>query len=252
MKNFVFTVIIVLMMPLWVYAQIPVQTADIDGLRAKENSYYALTDITIVPSPGVKITNGTIIIKNGIIENVGTNLSIPKAATVRSAKGMWVYASFIEPYMDMNRKGAKIGSEDEDNPGKAQPLDRGAKYWNEAIRPEKNVADYANVDVKTAEEWMSLGFGAAHCNATDGILRGHSAIILMREGSASTIMLRHSVGQWMSLRKGNSPNPYPSSMMGSIALLRQAFYDAQWYAKAHSIAKQSAISPPEINSSLEA
>jgi imidazolonepropionase-like amidohydrolase len=255
MKNFVLSVIIVLVTPLSIYAQTPVQTADIDGLRIKENSYYALTDITIVPSPGITITNGILIIKNGIIENVGAGLSVPKGATIRSAKGMWVYAAFIEPYMEMNRKGAKTGPanvDEEDNPGKAQPLDRGAKYWNEAIRPEKNIADYANVDAKTAEEWMSLGFGAAHCNATDGILRGHSAIVLMKEGSASTITLRQSVGQWMSLRKGNSPNPYPSSMMGSIALLRQAFYDALWYGKAHSIAKMSAITPPEINSSLEA
>ncbi|MFN9303979.1 MAG: hypothetical protein ACK6DA_14545, partial [Candidatus Kapaibacterium sp.] len=232
MKNFVLSVIIVLVTPLSIYAQTPVQTADIDGLRIKENSYYALTDITIVPSPGITITNGILIIKNGIIENVGAGLSVPKGATIRSAKGMWVYAAFIEPYMEMNRKDAKTGPanvDEEDNPGKAQPLDRGAKYWNEAIRPEKNIADYANVDAKTAEEWMSLGFGAAHCNATDGILRGHSAIVLMKEGSASTITLRQSVGQWMSLRKGNSPTPYPSSMMVSIALLRQAFSDALWY-----------------------
>lgn len=255
MKSFVFSVIASLLFTSAITAQIPLKTADIDGLRTKENSYIALTDLTIVPSPGTVISNGVIIIKNGIIENVGSGLSIPKGATIRSAKGMWVYASFVEPYMEMNRKGTRTGAamnDEEDNPGKAQPLDRGARYWNEAIRPEKSVADYANIDTKTAEEWVSLGFGAAHCNATDGILRGHSALVLLREGSASDIILRHDIGQWISLRKGNSPNPYPSSMMGSIALLRQAFYDAQWYAKAHAIARQSAITPPETNISLEA
>lgn len=236
------------------HAQIPLQTTDIDGLRTKENTYLALTDLTIVPSPGQKIENGTIIIRNGVIESIGTKLSIPKAATVRSCKGMWIYPSFIEPYMEMNRKGAKTGGnfDEDEGPGKPQPLDRGARYWNEAIHPEKRVADYAHFDKNQSDEWLKLGFGLAHCNSTDGILRGRSSIVLIKEGSATEITLRSDYSQWISFRKGSSSNPYPSSMMGSIALIRQAILDAQWYTKAHEVSKNGKALPPETNISLSA
>ncbi|HCA83824.1 MAG TPA: amidohydrolase, partial [Flavobacteriales bacterium] len=36
--------------------------------------------------------------------------------------------------------------------------------------------------------------------------------------------------QHFSFRKGNSNQAYPSSLMGSIALLTQTYYDAKWYA----------------------
>lgn len=236
------------------FSQFPVQTADIDGLRNKENMYLALTDLTIIPSPGKQILNGTIIIRNGMIENVGEKITIPKGATIRSCKGMWAYASFIEPYMEMNKKGVKAGNnfEEDEAPEKAQPLDKGARYWNEAIKPEKRVSDYAHFDKTATEEWNKLGFGIAHCNSTDGILRGRSSIVLIREGNASEITLRSDYAQWMSFRKGSSPTPYPSSMMGSIALIRQAILDARWYAQAHTVAKNSKIVPPETNVSLEA
>ncbi|MBL8000168.1 MAG: amidohydrolase family protein, partial [Candidatus Kapabacteria bacterium] len=50
--------------------------------------------------------------------------------------------------------------------------------------------------------------------------------------------------------KGSSKTPYPSALMGSIALIRQTFLDAQWYGAAHS--QQGQSRQPEFNSSYEA
>ena len=38
----------------------------------------------------------------------------------------------------------------------------------------------------------------------------------------------------MSFKKGSSKVDYPKSLMGSIALLRQAYYDLEWYQESKS------------------
>ncbi len=47
-----------------------------------------------------------------------------------------------------------------------------------------------------------------------------------------------------SLDKGSSTQDYPSSLMGAIGLLRQTYYDADWY--------KNAKHKTEVNLSLEA
>src|SRR5699024_2243440 len=44
------------------------------------------------------------------------------------------------------------------------------------------------------------------------------------------ILIPEAAAQY-SFDKGTSKNSYPSSIMGSVALLRQTYYDADWYNK---------------------
>lgn len=252
--------IVLLLFPFLVtsaFAQTPIQTSMIDGLRSKDMRYIALTNLTIVPAPGKRIENGTVIIRNDRIEAVGAGLAVPKGATVRDCKGLWLYAGFIEPYTDAGMSVAKKGgpafpsANDEDEFDKPLPPSRGARYWNEAIKPEMRAAESVNLDDKTAEEFRKIGFTAAQSNSSDGIMRGMSTLVLMKAGVANDIILQADVAEWMSFRKGSSRNAYPSAMMGSIALIRQAFMDADWYAKAQkAYASNPKQKMPEINLSL--
>ena len=45
---------------------------------------------------------------------------------------------------------------------------------------------------------------------------------------------------------------YPNSPMGAVALARQTMLDAQWYRKAHQVAKNTPVDRPETNTALEA
>ena len=55
-------------------------------------------------------------------------------------------------------------------------------------------------------------------------------------------MLKETTAHQLSFNKGSSTQNYPSSLMGGIALLRQTYYDGQWYQKQNE----------EYNISLEA
>ncbi len=55
---------------------------------------------------------------------------------------------------------------------------------------------------------------------------------MIGDGEANEMMLDERAAQHFSFSKGSSTQDYPSSLMGAIALIRQAFYDAQWYTTA--------------------
>ena len=240
------------------FAQPLMQSKSIDGLRDKPLKYIALTQCTLIPEPGRIIRNATIIIRNDRIEAAGAQIAIPVGATVRSMNGAYVYAGFIESYSsagsgNSQKKGPAFSAEGEDEIEKPGSLNRGARYWNEAIKPEMNIANTLGIDEKSASELYKQGFCMAHVNSMDGIMRGTSALVLARAGTANEVIVKPDISQWMSFRKGNSRNAYPSAMMGSIALLRQAFLDGQWYAEAQSaFARNPKMQAPETNFSLEA
>lgn len=240
-------------------AQKTVQTGAIDGLREKPLAYLAITNVTLVPEPGVVVQNATVVLRNGTIEAAGAGVSVPRGATVRNGKGLWVYAAFIEAYSDAGfaqktgGRGGFMAETDDDDPGRPLSANRGARYWNEAIHPESRAAEAVALNQDAAESLRKSGFALAQVNSTDGIMRGASAVVFARAGNANAITAKSDVSQWLSFRKGNAGNPYPSSMMGSIALIKQALADAAWYAAAQSAYRQNpALAVPETNLSLEA
>lgn len=223
-----------------------------EGLRTKNVQLLAITGATIIPEPGKILNNATIIIRNGRIDAVGTNISIPAGADIRNGNGLWIYPAFVEVYSDAGiPKQVRSGNRGEEGQNQ-QANSRGARHWNESIRPEQNAADMISLDEKTADDFKKLGFAVIHVNSMDGIMRGNSALVLAKSGSAQEILLKNNVSQWFSFKKGPYGG-YPESLMGVIALIRQTLLDAQWYGTSHAaFKKNSAQEMPEVNVSLAA
>lgn len=255
MKSIAYAIAIVLSISLSLAQQ---TTKHIDGLRDKPLRYLAITNLTLVPEPGQVIEGATVIIRDNKIEAAGKGIAIPAGATVRDGKGLWCYAGFIEAYTNAGlaskAKAKEAASEDgEDDGSPVTPQVNVAKHWNLAVKPEERAVQNLVFDDKAAEEFRKLGFTALHTNSMDGIFRGSSALILAKGGTTHELTLQSDAMQWISFRKGSSKTPYPSSMMGSIALIRQAFMDADWYAKAHeAYTANPALQRPEVNISYEA
>lgn len=232
-------------------------TTQIDGLRDKRVPFVAYVNCTAIPYPGARIDSAVIIVRDERIVRVGKNLAVPPGAEVRDLRGSFVYAAFIEPYLEVNSlRGSQPETkrqqwDEDENPN--TPEAQGAHYWNQAVRPERRATDALRVSDNVAKEWQALGFGAASAASHDGIFSGSAATVLMRAGTSSTTVVADNAYQRISFSKGTSKTPYPSSQMGSIALIRQAFLDASWYGKAHAAAQRNSTNrPPEVNLSLEA
>lgn len=70
-------------------------TVQAQSPKAKYGTF-ALTNANIETVTKGVINNGTLIIKNGKIEAVGTNIQIPQGAEVIDCKGSWIYPGMVD------------------------------------------------------------------------------------------------------------------------------------------------------------
>ena len=248
------------------------QTSPVIGLRDNTPNVHALSNARIIVSPGNVIENGTVIIRDGVIEAAGANVVPPGDAQIWDLSGHTLYAGFIdlysdigipEPEADRERRGveallrqvpaqfrsflaAQIASEE---------TAEGALYWNQQIRPFIDAAMVFTSDNRKASALRSQGFTNALVAPGEGLFRGRSALISLGEGTGNESILRDNVTQNMSFSRSNRlGGRYPTSLMGSIALIRQTLSDADWYIKAHEAyaRRPSGKQRPEINIALAA
>ena len=203
-----------------------------NGIKESKSINYLLKDATILVSPNKTIQEGDILIKNNQIVEVSSSIALTENTLVIDCKGKTIVPSFIELYSSIGLPLPSVNS-DEKNP-QIETNKKGAYYWNEAIHPEVNAADQYVIDKKANTELMKMGFGLALTHVQDGIVRGTGALVALGLTNESKQIVSASPASFYSLRPGTSKQTYPSSEMGSIALLRQTFYDLQWYAHAAS------------------
>ena len=77
-----------------------------DGVKTKNNNYSAFTNARIFITPSNIIENGTLLIQNGKVVQVGTNVSIPKNSVVEDLEGKSIYPSFIDVFSGFGVKNA--------------------------------------------------------------------------------------------------------------------------------------------------
>src|SRR5687768_7905611 len=80
-------------------------------VRADAPGVYALTGATVHPVSGPPIPNGIVVIRDGLIESVGANVSIPADATSIDVQGSHVYPGLIDAHTFLGfapAKGEKV------------------------------------------------------------------------------------------------------------------------------------------------
>lgn len=226
MKKFFFTIVVCC--SLCVSGLFAQETFPLNGTKENNKLYYAFINATIFVDYQTRIDSATLLIKEGKIEAVGKKVTIPKGAVITDLKNKFIYPSLIDIYTSYGLP--EVKKEKGGNRPQLESNTKGAYAWNQSLKPEYNASSVFSVDSKKAEELRKNGFGAALTLQKDGIARGTSAFVLLGEGTDNKQLLNDKTTACYSFRKGNSDQTYPSSLMGSIALLRQTYFDAQWYA----------------------
>lgn len=203
----------------------------INGVRDVRLGLYAFTNATIVQNSTSKIEKGTLLIKQGKIIAVGATVAVPAEAVVVDCNGKYIYPSFVDPFTEYGVGGAKrtAGGFNYGAPAQFISNKPGAYNWNQAIRPEINAYEIFATDESTASGYRANGFGTVFTHVKDGIARGTGAVVTLATNDAHQALLKTKAAAVYSFEKGSSTQSYPSSLMGSIALLRQTYLDAKWY-----------------------
>ena len=203
------------------------ETFPVNGVAENYTPIYAFINANIISSPDVQYKNSTLLIKGDKVLALDSNLTIPKGAIIYDLNGDYIYPSFIDLYSDYGLPKAKKGKYNYRPQYRSNKL--GAYHWNQAIHPEINASQEFNSNEKNATRYLTNGFGAVLTHTQDGLLRGTAAFVsLSKKPDNENILIKHG-GAFYSFKKGVSTQKSPSSLMGSIALIRQNFLDAEWY-----------------------
>jgi imidazolonepropionase-like amidohydrolase len=216
------------------YTSLSQEGFPINGVEDNRDNHYAFINAKIHLDYKTSIDNGTLIIKNGLIENVGSNVQIPNGIRVFDLEGKHIYPSFIDLYSDYaivkgeRRRPSSNWMSSYTNPQMLSNKN-GPFSWNESIKPEINGVENLKFDEKRSKELRGIGFGAVLSHNMDGIIRGTGALVSLNDNVEQNIIIKDKASTHYSFAKGSTQQNYPNSLMGAVALLKQSFLDADWY-----------------------
>ncbi len=219
-----------------------------NSVKEKNENYTAFTNATIHITPRQKVENGILLIQNGKVVEVGNSIEIPNNSIVIDLEGKSIYPSFIDVYssfgVDTPEKAKGTGPQWDSK--------RNGYYWNDHILPGNNAIDKFKYTDKKAKELRDLGFGVINTHIMDGIARGTGLLVALNDNANnSERIIEDRSGQFFSFSKSvTSRQSYPSSLMGSMALIRQLNYDLDWYSKGLSNSKDLSLEAMIANKDL--
>ncbi|MBW3566134.1 MAG: amidohydrolase family protein [Acidobacteria bacterium] len=218
-----------------------------EGLRRVYPASVALTNARIVVSPGQVIENGTLIVRDGRVEAVGSGARVPGDLVAIDLEGATVMPGFVDPYTEYGLSNVKaLNPKKEGDAPKYDATRIGPDAWNDAIHSEIDWVERFEPSEKDAEALRKRGVTTVQSAKMDGIFRGRGFVANLGSGLPAEMIVVPRSRMFLSFDKGSSSQEYPSSLMGSIALIRQTFYDAAWWERAAGTPER------ETNVALEA
>ena len=207
---------VALVVPRAAHAQAPASTGT-----------WALTNARIETVTKGTIEKGTIVIRDGIIEAVGPNVSPPSDARVVDLTGRTVYPGFVDltSSMGLPTPPQPQGGFGGGGGGGAGRQNAGAEARYVGLEPGRVIANEVAppaTDVRTARD---AGITTALIAPSRGAFRGLSALVPMRDDSSSQYVVRAPVALHMGFQ--GVAGRYPATLLGVIAYERQQLYDAQ-------------------------
>jgi imidazolonepropionase-like amidohydrolase len=245
------------------------RSAGVDGLHENTPAVHALVNARVVVSPGSVLAKATVVVRDGVIEAVGADVVPPADARVWDLTGKTIYPGLIDAYTELSDGPVGAGDAKSGGGGGGGGGDEllrpappggaaggGAPYWNAHVTPQFKAADAYKVDPEANKRLRGQGIVARLVAPAKQIVKGTSAAVSTADGDPARAVLRPVVALHVRLTPASGRGDdrvYPNSPMGAYALVRQAVYDARWYAAARAAWEADRSLPrPEQNDALEA
>jgi len=202
--------------------------------RLDSHGAIAIKDAQIVTGSGKTISKGTIVMRDGLITAVGENAKIPADARVIEGAGLTVYPGLIDGYTSLGltaaappqtQGGGGAGRQAAIAAAAATPPPPEVRLGD----PSLSAADQVKPGT-SFEDPRSVGVTTALSSPRQGIFAGQSALINLAGDEASKLVLRAPIALTVQFSTGGGfGGGYPGSLMGTVAYIRQSFYDAIRY-----------------------
>jgi imidazolonepropionase-like amidohydrolase len=196
---------------------------------------YAIRDAQIITGTGKVISKGTVVFRKGLITAVGESVKVPADARIINGAGMVVYPGFIDGYTSLGLPAPAPTQTAGGGGGRQAAIVAAAagQQPNPDLAhgdPSLSAADQVKPGGTAIEDARSAGVTAALTSPRQGIFPGQSAVINLAGDEPSRLILRSPVA--LTVQFATSAgffSQYPNSLMGTVAFIRQSFYDAMNY-----------------------
>jgi Amidohydrolase family len=227
-------------------------------LRAAAPSSIAIKDAHIVTVSGADLQRGTVLLKGGLIQDVGESVSIPPEAWIIDGAGLTVYPGFID---GLSTWGIPNGGPPPRASTNAQPTAPAnqPRVHGPEDRPQTYSAERAADMVSPSDSRLTAvraaGFTTAATYPNKGIFEGQGAVIDLAGERGRDMIVAQPVGQQVAFRvgAGGMGRSFPGSLMGNISYVRQLYLDLAQYKQAKEIysAHPAGLARPEYDHDLE-
>jgi imidazolonepropionase-like amidohydrolase len=228
--------------------------ASLASPRAQAPHIYAITNARIVTAAGSPIENGTIVFRDGIIEEVGAAVTPPAAARVYEGKGLTVYPGLIDMGNSAAVSVATASSTTSRTTEDAERTKREA-----LLQPHLRAAEHLAIDAPAMKKMIAAGVTTVLAIPAGEAFAGQSALVNValpedepQVGALADIrkgqpVLRTPVAVHLAIPENPMPrDAYPNSLMGVIAFVRQSFIDAQYYGAMQERAARAKNAGPRL------
>jgi imidazolonepropionase-like amidohydrolase len=199
---------------------------------------HALVGARIVTAPGQVTEGGTIVLRDGLIAAVGASVPVPADARVWPSEGLTVYPGLVDAFVTPAPSPTPPPPPPGTAPSARRPEPappagpRGAAHALSSVTPEKRVVELPPLGQGQVEALRAAGFAVAQVAPASGIVRGQSAIVALSGATPNRSVVKADAAQVVAFAPERQA--YPASLMGAIAVVRQAFRDAAWYRDARA------------------
>jgi hypothetical protein len=215
-------------------------------LAAEVPSAIAIRNAKIVTVGGPVINRGTVVMRNGLIEAVGENVTIPADAWVEEGEGLTVYPGLMDALSTVGlpaaAPAAATGRAGAAAPGPATTTPPAPRARGPEDRPSTQswlrAADQVSASDRRIETLRSSGFTSAVVFPSRGIFAGQGAIVALGGERAAQMVIASPAGQYLPLQTGGFSGGFPSASFGVIAYIRQLYLDLEHYQQAKAMYNQ--------------
>lgn len=231
----------------------PTRAASVSGLT------YAITGARIHTVAGAPIPNGTVIVRDGVIEQVGASIAVPAGAITIDAAGLNLYPGLIDMAnstpieTDDPAAAAAVGGRGGGGGGRGggasqfATLEEAERAKRENIlRPHYLAAEQLRAGTPELQQLASAGVTTVLAVPNQGIFKGQSALVNVvippDDPQISTIadyrrglaVVKSPVALHVNMAGRGGGAGYPGALLGTIAFTKQGFLDAQWQRDAEA------------------
>jgi imidazolonepropionase-like amidohydrolase len=194
--------------------------------------HYAIQGARIVTVSGQPIDDGTIVIRNGLITAVGSNVDVPAGAWVIDGSGKTVYPGLFDALTTLGHESAPAPQGGLFGGGGGE-IDEENHSWGPEDRPGTHSWESAADDMRAGDErfddWRNHGFTSVLTTKDHGLVTGQAAVINLGSYTRPRELVVETPVAMRVKLQDRTFTGYPGSLMGSFAYLKQLYYDALHY-----------------------